>query len=590
VTRTNPAYRAAATLEAPALHRAGRAEVQATGTDLTLTACVVPWNVAAEVTDDGRSFYTESWGPGSLIPDDMVVIYDGHVPGGDGRGGLNRDRVPIGRASGFDDRDDGLYATLTLANTSRGRDVYELARTLGYVHVSLEADVETGPSGGTVGRTAARPSPLTGLAIVLPPGRGAYPGAMAAAGRAQADPPDDDDDDSDDDEPNPDIEPDAPAPAGRANVEHLVRQELARYGMTAQRERTVAAGPFARFNSFAQVMVEARESGRRQVREELSAQFAAAYRAHAERNRLMVSGIGGRALVDQITADNPGVLPPTWLSEVFGIVDQGRPASVALGIRSAGSSGMEIDWPYYDGDLSVIVAQQLAEKTAINSVKVSIKRASQTLETYAGGSDVSYQLIRRSSPAYLGLYDRILQIAYGLTTESAFAVALSAGAGAPALTYDAGTDDDGAAVKAVLFAASARVKAATGSPASVALAASDVYAALGGMAWLQPPQYGTQNTAGTASAATLRINISGLEIVEAPALPDGEVIVTNPGAAGWFEDGPFLVTAEDVEKLGRDVAIWGMGTPGIFLPAGVVKITVTVPPPIALAASSSKSK
>jgi len=422
---------------------------------------------------------------------------------------------------------------------------------------------------------------------VLPPGRGAYPGAMAVAGRAAADPPDDDETDDDEDEPNPDIEPDA-TPAGRANVATLVRQEIARYGMTAQRERQ-PAGPFARFNSFAEVMVAARESGRRGERAELSAGFAAAYRAHAERNRLIVSGHAGRALVDQITTDNPGLMAPTWLSEVFGIVDQGRPATVALGIRSAGSSGMEIDWPYYDGDLSTIVAQQLTEKSPVNSVKVSFKRASATLDTYAGASDVSYQLIRRSSPAYLGLYDRILQIAYGLTTETVFATELAAGAGAPALTYTTGTDDDGAAVKAVLFAASARVKTATGDPASVALASSDVYAALGGMAWLQPPQYGTANVPGTASASSLRINISGLEIIEAPALPDGTVIVTNAGAAGWFEDGPFLVTAEDVEKLGRDVAIWGMGATGIFLPSGVVKITVTVTPPAAQSTSASKS-
>jgi len=108
------------------------------------------------------------------------------------------------------------------------------------------------------------------------------------------------------------------------------------------------------------------------------------------------------------------------------------------------------------------------------------------------------------------------------------------------------------------------------------------------VAWpgCNPPSTGPPTC---ASASSLRINISGLEIIEAPALPDGTVIVTNAGAAGWFEDGPFLVTAEDVEKLGRDVAIWGMGATGIFLPSGVVKITVTVTPPAAQSTSASKS-
>jgi hypothetical protein len=257
---------------------------------------------------------------------------------------------------------------------------------------------------------------------------------------------------------------------------------------------------------------------------------------------------------------------------VFGIVDTGRPSIVALGgPRSPGDTGLDVYWPYYAGDLTTIVGQQMAEKTDIVSVKVSFLRGQATLKTYAGGSDVSFQLQRRSSPSYMSLYDRILQIAYGLTTENAFADALFAGAGATVIYDPLAADADGADLKAALFAMSAAVKRATGSPASAVLVASDVFAHLGGQAWLQPPQYGTQNTPGIASASTLRINVSGLEITEAVSLPAGAMIATNPQAAAWLEEGPFLVTADDVSKLGTDVAIWGMGTPGLFVPGGVVK-------------------
>ena len=53
--------------------------------------------------------------------------------------------------------------------------------------------------------------------------------------------------------------------------------------------------------------------------------------------------------------------------------------------------------------------------------------------------------------------------------------------------------------------------------------------------------------------------------------------LTNRSAASWWEDGPFAVTAEDVEKLGQNVAVWGMGNFGATMPGGLIKHTVTVP-------------
>jgi hypothetical protein len=578
--RTLHAARAATATPTVVWHEIGRADVTDGAGDLTLVACVVPWNTPARVTDDGRNFYLESWERGSLVPTRAapLVIYDGHVPGGDGPGRLNASRVPIGRAEGFEDRPDGLYATLRLANTTRGRDVYELARTLGIVDVSLETDVEMGGR-GEVARTAAAPHELTGIAVVLPPQRGAFAGAGAVvAGRAAAGDEDDDDDQGEggDDAGDGGDGGEGAATAGRADIAEVVRREMARYGGRPGQRQGGQAGPLARYRTFGEFAAAARAAVD-DAAVELNNAFTGAYHVWRELDGLARQGAVGRALVDQVTADNPGLMPPTWLTEVFGIVDRGRPGITALGgPRSPGAAGMDVYWPYYDGDLLTIVAQQLAEKTAINSVKVSFKRGQATLDTYAGGSDVSFQLIRRSSPSYLALYNRILNIAYGQTTEYAFDVAVAAGAGVTT-DYDLTADADGSLLRAVLFASSAAVRDATGEPASVVLCASDVFAALGGTPWLQPFIYGTFNVPGTAQASNLRINVSGLEFTEAPGLPAGTMIITNPGGAAWFEDGPFVVTADDVEKLGTNVAIWGMGTPGLFLPSGIVAVTVTLP-------------
>src|SRR4029077_12257675 len=123
------------------------------------------------------------------------------------------------------------------------------------------------------------------------------------------------------------------------------------------------------------------------------------------------------------------VIPPSWANDVAGILGFARPAITATGgPASLGDSGMELDWPYLDPatNLDTLVAKQAAEKTQIASVKVKILKGSQPIDTYAGGSDVSYQLIRRSRPAYREAYLRILSIAYARVTEAAFEAQLLA--------------------------------------------------------------------------------------------------------------------------------------------------------------------
>lgn len=293
------------------------------------------------------------------------------------------------------------------------------------------------------------------------------------------------------------------------------------------------------------------------------------------------------ALADQITDNSPGVLPPTWLTEVVGIMDRGRPVVSAFGgPASAGESGMTINWPYYDGDIESLVNEQATEKTEVTTGRVDIKSANAELKTYAGASDISYQLLRRSSPSYREIYARILAIAYAARTDAVMAAALAA----VAATNPDNPSWDGSTVESLtgaLFTASAVVDDAAGVPGSIALAAPDVFALIGSGLGLLPPVYGTNNVAGTAQASTLRVNVSGLEIVKARHLPAGSLIVSTPEAAKWREDGPYPVEADDVAVLGRDVGIWGMGTTAVTIPAALVSVGVTVPPPLADAADAA---
>jgi hypothetical protein len=234
---------------------------------------------------------------------------------------------------------------------------------------------------------------------------------------------------------------------------------------------------------------------------------------------------------------------------------------------------MSLDYPYLDPalDLDTVVAKQLAEKTEIASVKVKLLKGSNPIDTFAGGSDVSYQLIRRSSPSYREAYLRILAIAYARATEAEFEADLEAGAASTAVLA-AGADAN--AYRAFLFEASSIVEDATGAPATVDLVSPTEFVRIGGLQDLAPPQYGTVTISGVADAASLRINVSGLPVVRAPFLTGSAHLVTNSEAAGWHEDGPFPISAEDVAKLGQNIAIWGMGATAIPVPKGIVKSTL----------------
>lgn len=288
------------------------------------------------------------------------------------------------------------------------------------------------------------------------------------------------------------------------------------------------------------------------------------------------------ALTDQVTTNNAGVLQPGWLNEVKGLVAWSARAISALGGPAPlPENGMSVNWPYYNGTLTSLVGLQATEKTEVTSARVDLLLGTAPLKTYAGASDVSWQLIERSDPGYADAYLRIMTAAYNLVTDAAFVGVPAGGSGligmANAATQEivldlvlAGTTAD--AIRAAVFDASVRVEDVTGAPASVLLAATDVFKALGGKAGLLPAAYNTNAGSGVSDAAGLRVEISGLSVVRVPALPNGYMVATNPQAARWHGSGPLFASAPEVAKLGQDTAVWGMGAPGIYLPKGICRI------------------
>ena len=301
----------------------------------------------------------------------------------------------------------------------------------------------------------------------------------------------------------------------------------------------------------------------------------AQFRSFGEYSKAVLEGLDTRALFDQVTGDNPGVMPPIWLQQVRGIIDQGRPVITGVGgPQSAGTTGLDINWPTFSGDLTAIVAAQATEKGEVNSVQIAIAKGTASLGTYAAGSDISYQLLQRSQPSYLDAHNRIMAASYSTVTDRKFTQDVY-NAGTGTVNYDLSADTTGAVFRAGVFEASMECEDATGMPASIVYASTALMIAIGGWESFYPAPYGVQNVSGVATASTLQVNVSGLRVVRAKWLDTDaaqHAIVTNGEAARWIEDGPRLANAENVSQLGRDIAIYGYGVTAAYLPSGIVRL------------------
>ena len=430
-----------------------------------------------EVSDDGRTVYRETFT--SMRMADKVHVKDAH------------DGQVIGHADPdtFRESPDPTI-DIRVAQTSAGRDLLALVRngTINDVSVEFNPGPEDTEVDGVMVRDGAT---VGGIAFAFRP---AHDAPILTTVR-------------EDTTPKETIMADATDTIVAADV--VTPEDLAAFGDELKREMvnfrtvdTAEVSPLAQFRSLGEVT-----------------------KALLEREGPEAQALQ-RALADQITGDNAGTLRPKYINEIKGTVDFGRPTITAFGtVAIEQGQGMTIEWPVNANDEATLVGNQATEKTAVSSVTWSVTNETASLLSYAGASDISYQLLRRSTPSYLDAYAQAMYRGYAITSDSAAATqAVAASTASTALWVPAtGTAAD---LRTALFTASTEVENATNMPATFVLVASDVWAAIGGLE-LMPPMYGTQNVAGTAAASTLRVEVSGLPIIHDRFLADGTILVSN---------------------------------------------------------------
>jgi HK97 family phage major capsid protein/HK97 family phage prohead protease len=263
--------------------------------------------------------------------------------------------------------------------------------------------------------------------------------------------------------------------------------------------------------------------------------------------RVSDSELQTRALANLITTDNAGVVPDAFATELIGVIDAQRPFMATTRRMDTPTSGMGLILPRIV--TRPTVATQATEKAELSSTATAIDTATYNAETLGGAGDISIQLLKRSSPEFLGLYLELLAEAMSLSAEDRAVDVLLASSPTAGGVIAPGNLSLGAAWT---NANNSRLRPDTIWMSSAAVAAFiDAKATT-----TNTPLYSTLQPNITAGGG-LGGTISGLRPVHVPTLDNETVkVIVGPSRGfAWAEDGAYTLQVDVPSKAGRDVAM-----------------------------------
>jgi len=263
-----------------------------------------------------------------------------------------------------------------------------------------------------------------------------------------------------------------------------------------------------------------------------------------------------RTLDDLITSDNIGVVPPAYSTEIIGVINRRRPFMESTRRLGTPTTGMSLVVPRIV--TRPTVEQQLTEKYELSSKATAIDTVTFDAVTKGGAGDISLQLLKRSSPSFLGLYLELLAEAYAAEAEVEAVEALLASGSGSDIVNDAGDFDpeDPNFGEAWLNGYGAMY----GGPDTLWLSSAAVAAFIDAKANTTNQPLYSNLQANITAAGGLGGNVSGLRPVHVPALNSTayDVLVGPSNGFGWAEDGTYTLQVDVPAKAGRDVAMVGI--------------------------------
>lgn len=500
----------------------------------TISGVAVPYGVPGTVADGTTVVFT----PGALDAAARPVVLRDH----------DRTR-PIGVVTDATNTPAALAVTARISDTPAGAEALVLAAdgALPMFSVGVDPTDSAFDAHGVLHVTAADWLELSLLTL------GAYAAARVATVTATRGAPPMSDADPTTPEPE---EPEAPEPEPEEEEPAPPARPAGVVPITAAAARRSAAGPPMTIRRLSGLITAAR-AGDPMAQRTLTTALASQRPIEA-------------ALVDVVTADVGSGYRPAYQAELVEIIGWGTPTIDALrpGTLDRG------DYPnktFNSWTTPPTVALQTAEKTAIASAAVAIGPTSVPVQTWAGGNDISQQVIDLGSPSFVEDYIRAAAVDYAKKSDTyAVTTLLAAAANVPLLAATSFID-----VVAALVGA---LSPATTPPGGLFLAmAYDVGVGLIGVTRDQGPAFWDGNV--NFGAFTPTTTMGGLSAFVDPNMPAGTYLLGHRQGATWYSvpGVPFNLRAINVANLGLDIAVYGYGALGIQYPGSFAKSTPTGP-------------
>jgi HK97 family phage prohead protease len=288
-------------------------------------------------------------------------------------------KKPIGRMTAAETRADGIYATFKLSRSSGGNDALIMAQEGLVTGLSIGAEIlSSQPSKD--GHTVVSSARLKEVSLVTVP---AFASSEILEIAAEEIIPVEENPQTESETVVEDTTVEA-TPVEAAAVEAARPTITAMAYTTPRLNLNVTAGEYAK------------------------AQLNAS-RGDADARELVA------ALQVATVAENTGMVPPTYLKDVIGIIDSSRPFIDSIERAALPQSGMKVFTPKLGTQAAVDLTAEGAE---FASADTTVTFQEDNVVKFAGAGKLDLELVDRSDPSFLDLYLRELAASYAQKTDA----------------------------------------------------------------------------------------------------------------------------------------------------------------------------
>ena len=433
-------------------------------------------------------------------------------------------KKPIGRMTASETRSDGIYATFKLSRSSGGNDALIMAQEGLVTGLSIGAEIlSSQPSKD--GHTVVSSARLKEVSLVTVP---AFASSEILEIAAEEVIPVEENPQTESETAVENTPETVAAPVEAAAVEAARPTVTAMYYTNPRLNLNVTAGEYAK------------------------AQLNAS-RGDADARELMA------ALQVATVAENTGMVPPTYLRDVIGIIDSSRPFIDSIERAALPASGMKIFTPKLGTQATVALTAEGAE---FSSTDTTVTFQEDTVVKFAGAGKLDVELVDRSDPSFLDLYLRELAASYAQKTDAYAATIAADGADSStgATIYKSIADGIADSYGVMRFTPNKLLVAPSGGYVNI-----DYANLLGAVDGSGRPLFAAavvQNAAGLISQGSTQGTVAGLDLVVDPNYTgntgNAKVALVYPSAAMRFhESGTLQIRANVVANGQLEIGIYG---------------------------------